>query len=104
MERMGRMGRGGKCSVFTVNYLLCLNMPKSSKPKSTPEPDWNYEETVAQVEAIISQMEAGDMDLAEVFEQFTLAVEYLKQCESFLAQKRSQMDIMIETLNEEPDF
>jgi len=79
-------------------------MPKSSKPNSTPQSDWNYEETVAQIEAIISQMEAGDMDLAEVFEQFTLAVDYLKECEQFLAQKRSQMDLMIETLSEDPDF
>ncbi|MDJ1177409.1 exodeoxyribonuclease VII small subunit [Roseofilum sp. BLCC_M91] len=79
-------------------------MPKSSKSNSTPQSDWNYEETVAQVEAIISQMEAGDMDLAEVFDQFTLAVEYLKQCESFLAQKRSQMDLLIETLSEDPEF
>ncbi|HBQ98906.1 MULTISPECIES: exodeoxyribonuclease VII small subunit [Roseofilum] len=79
-------------------------MPKSSKNNSTPQSDWNYEETVAQVEAIINQMEAGDMDLAEVFNQFTRAVEYLKECESFLAHKRSQMDLMIETLSEDPDF
>lgn len=79
-------------------------MPKSSKRNSTAQPDWNYEETVAQVEAIISQMETGDLDLAEVFDQFTLAVEYLKQCERFLAQKRSQMDLMIETLSEDPEF
>ncbi|MDJ1169288.1 exodeoxyribonuclease VII small subunit [Roseofilum sp. BLCC_M154] len=79
-------------------------MPKSSKRNSTAQPEWNYEETVAQVEAIISQMETGDLDLAEVFDQFTLAVEYLKECERFLAQKRSQMDLMIETLSEEPEF
>ncbi len=64
--------------------------------------DWNYEATVAKVEGIIRQIEAGKLELADVFEEFTAAVEYLRQCESFLQERQQQMDLLIETLADEP--
>lgn len=67
-------------------------------------PEWNYEQTVAEVETIISQIEAGELDLAEVFDKFAVAVDYLRQCDRFLAQRRQQMDLLIETLADDPDF
>ena len=65
---------------------------------------WNYEATVAQVETIIEQIEAGELELAEVFEQFAAAVNYLSQCEAFLVQRQQQMDLLIETLTPDSDF
>lgn len=65
---------------------------------------WNYEATVAQVETIIEQIEAGELELAEVFEQFTTAAKYLRQCEAFLQERQQQMDLLIETLETESDF
>lgn len=77
----------------------------SSNQTNTPFPEtWNYEATVAQVETIIKQIEAGELELAEVFEQFTAAVRYLRQCEAFLQERQQQMDLLIETLEEESDF
>jgi len=71
----------------------------SSKQVDTSLPEsWNYETTVAEVELIIKQIEAGELELAEVFEQFTTAVEYLNQCQNFLIQRQQQMDVLIETL------
>lgn len=64
-----------------------------SLPKS-----WNYEATVAEVETIIKQIESGKLELAEVFDQFATAVEYLRQCDAFLSQRQQQMDLLIETL------
>jgi len=78
-----------------------LNSNKADLP--LPEA-WNYEATVAQVETIIEQIEAGELELAEVFEQFTAAVKYLRQCESFLQERQQQMDLLIETLTDESDF
>lgn len=66
--------------------------------------DWNYEETVDRIEAIIDRVESGDLPLEEVFEQFAVAVECLQQCESFLARGKDQMDLAIELLAAEPDF
>jgi exodeoxyribonuclease VII small subunit len=70
---------------------------------SLPE-SWNYEATVVQVETIIEQIEAGELELAEVFDQFAAAVKHLRQCEAFLTQRQQQMELLIETLEAESDF
>jgi exodeoxyribonuclease VII small subunit len=62
---------------------------------------WNYEAKVAEIEGIIARIEAGELDLEAVFEQFASAVEYLRQCESFLQQRQQQVDLLIETLSDE---
>ncbi|BAY67391.1 exodeoxyribonuclease VII small subunit [Anabaena sp. FACHB-709] len=61
----------------------------------------NYEAKVAEIEAIISRIESGELELEAVFEQFANAVEYLRQCDTFLQQRQQQMDLLIETLNDE---
>lgn len=66
--------------------------------------NWNYEATVAKVEAIIEQIEMGKLELAEVFEEFTSAVEYLRQCDRFLQDRQQQVDLVLETLTDEADF
>jgi exodeoxyribonuclease VII small subunit len=84
---------------------------KRSEPKTPPTPqvdelaaDWRYEETVAEVETIIDQIERGELDLADVFDQFTIAVQRLRQCEMFLNRQQQQVDLLIETLLDEPDL
>jgi exodeoxyribonuclease VII small subunit len=64
-------------------------------------PDWNYEATVAKVEAIISRIETGELELADVFDQFATAVEHLRQCEAFLIHHQQQMDLLVETILDE---
>ena len=64
-------------------------------------PNWSYEATVEQIEAIVSQLETGELPLANVFDRFTTAVEQLQQCEAFLAEKRQQVDLLIEVLDDE---
>ncbi|MGK7877951.1 MAG: exodeoxyribonuclease VII small subunit [Xenococcaceae cyanobacterium] len=65
---------------------------------------FNYEETVAEIEQIIRQVESGSLPLEEVFEQFAIAVEHLHQCETFLTQGKQRMNLLIETLEEELEF
>jgi len=72
------------------------------KTTSTNEMDGgNYEAKVAEIETIITRIEAGELKLEEVFEQFAAAVEYLRQCETFLQQRQQQVNLLIETLNDE---
>ena len=73
------------------------------KPLKTSQ-HWNYEATVAEVEAIITQIEAGELELEEVFDQFADAVKHLQQCEAFLQKRQQQIDLLIETLTDEPQF
>jgi exodeoxyribonuclease VII small subunit len=69
-------------------------MPK----KATPAETWNYEATVATVEAIIADLESGNLPLASVLAQFEQAVQALNQCETYLQEKQQQVDLLIETL------
>ncbi|MEH1927897.1 MAG: exodeoxyribonuclease VII small subunit [Nostoc sp.] len=71
------------------------------KGASNSEEGWNYEAKVSEIEEIIARIEAGELELSAVFEQFATAVEYVRQCESFLQQRQQQVDLLIETLNQE---
>jgi exodeoxyribonuclease VII small subunit len=62
---------------------------------------WNYEAKVAEVERIITQIEAGKLELEEVFDKFATAVEYLQECENFLQSSQQKVDLLIETLKDE---
>lgn len=66
--------------------------------------DWRYEETMQEVEAIISEIELGRLDLADVFDRFAEAITYLRQCEAFLAERQGQMELLIEELGDETEF
>ena len=59
---------------------------------------WSYEASVARIETLIQQLEAGDLPLADVFTQFEKAVTTLNQCETYLEEKQKQVDLLIETL------
>jgi exodeoxyribonuclease VII small subunit len=72
--------------------------PAAIDPPMTDK--WQYETSVTQVEAILHLIESGDMDLADVFEQFTVAIGHLKQCEQFLGDRQEQVDLLIETLTD----
>ncbi|MBN3963337.1 exodeoxyribonuclease VII small subunit [Nostoc sp. NMS8] len=71
------------------------------KGASSSEESWNYEAKVAEIEGIITRIEAGELELEAVFDQFATAVEYLRQCEGFLQQRQQQVDLLIETLSQE---
>lgn len=66
--------------------------------------NWNYETTVAVIESIVSRLETGELELAEVFEQFEQAVGHLRDCEQFLKSKQQQMDLLVETLEDDAAF
>lgn len=77
-------------------------MVKSNHDSNSDSPlTGNYESKVAEIEKIIARIEAGHLDLAEVFDQFATAVEYLRECESFLQQRQQQVDLLIETLTDD---
>lgn len=72
---------------------------KATQSNAIPE-DWKYESAVEQVEAIVDRLEAGELELGEVFEQFQQAVQSLNQCEQFLQDKQEQVSLLIETLED----
>jgi exodeoxyribonuclease VII small subunit len=63
-----------------------------------PSDNWRYESAIAEVEAIIQQIESGELDLSEVIDQFQNAAHTLQQCEAFLTQKQNEVELMIAEL------
>lgn len=79
-------------------WFFSLPMPAKS---TVPQPNaWSYEEAVATVEAIVADLESGRLSLADVLTQFEQAVQTLQRCETYLADKRSQVELLIETLED----
>lgn len=87
-----------------VSKLQAAVEPDASRSDRELTQTWNYEATVKKVEAIVAQIEAGELELAEVFDQFSAAIAYLNQCEMFLHERQQQMDLLIETLTDESEF
>ena len=77
-----------------------LKSDNSEQPSVLLEHEWRYETTVKKIEAAIAQIESGELDLADVFDQFSEAVEDLRLCETFLSDRQQQVDLLIETLSE----
>ena len=73
-----------------------------SDPSASLPSDWQYEAAVDKVEAIIQDIEGGELELADIFDQFSIAVQELHTCESFLQHHRHQVELLVETLANEP--
>ncbi|AFY46175.1 exonuclease VII small subunit [Nostoc sp. PCC 7524] len=74
---------------------------RNNSSNSDPVFHGNYEDKIAEIEKIIAQIESGNLELESVFDQFATAVEYLRQCETFLQQRQQQVDLLIETLSDD---
>ncbi len=77
---------------------------KKTTTKTAKDKNWNYEATVSTLETIIDEIESGNLELAEVFDKFAWAVAALQECENFLAEKKKQMNLLIETLEDDAEF
>jgi exodeoxyribonuclease VII small subunit len=72
--------------------------PAKSKPKK--DAVWQYEETVEKIEEIIDQIENGTLDLETVFDRFSEATGYLKECDQFLSERQEKIELLIEILGD----
>ncbi|MGK7943984.1 MAG: exodeoxyribonuclease VII small subunit [Microcystaceae cyanobacterium] len=65
---------------------------------------WNFEETVAQVETAIADIESGNLPLDTIFKKFEEAVQQVRECEDFLNCGQEKMDLLIEILDQPIEF
>ena len=73
---------------------------RNNSATSMPSTGGSYEAKIAEIETIITRIEGGELELADVFAEFATAVEYLRECDSFLQQRQQQVDLLIETLQD----
>jgi exodeoxyribonuclease VII small subunit len=90
-------------SPFLWIEIMTIEADYSQMDSDLP-PDWRYEATIQEIESIINEIEAGHLDLADVFERFSAAILYLRQCETFLVSRQGQMELLIEELGDETEF
>jgi exodeoxyribonuclease VII small subunit len=74
---------------------------RNNSANSIPANGGSYEAKIAEIETIITRIEGGELELADVFTEFATAVEYLRECDSFLQQRQQQVDLLIETLQDD---
>lgn len=85
-------------SFIEANSDSAFQATPAASVEGTLPPGWKYEETVIEIESIIQQIETGELELAQVFDQFSIAVQRLRQCEVFLTRQQQKVDLVIETL------
>lgn len=71
-----------------------------AKATTKKKPVWQYEQTVEKIEEIIDQIEEGTLDLETVFDRFSEATGYLKECDQFLSERQEKIELLIETLGD----
>jgi exodeoxyribonuclease VII small subunit len=69
-------------------------MPKKSDPvESSIDPQLRYEDAVAELEGLISQMESGKFSLEETLGAYKRGAELLKHCQQVLEQVEHQVKV-----------
>jgi exodeoxyribonuclease VII small subunit len=74
---------------------------RNNSVKSISANGGSYEAKIAEIETIITRIEGGELQLADIFAEFATAVKYLQECDSFLQQQQQQVDLLIETLQDD---
>ncbi len=70
-----------------------------SADETDPQPDkpvkkLDFETVLAQLEAIVGQLEQGQVGLTDSLEQYENGVKYLKQCYKLLEQAETRVEIL----------
>ena len=67
-------------------------MTTKSEPKTPP----NFEAAIAELEAIVAQMESGNLPLDQSLQTYKRGVELLQSCQQSLADAEQQVRILTE--------
>jgi exodeoxyribonuclease VII small subunit len=69
---------------------------------SEAQPD--FEQALAQLEAIVEQLEQGDLSLDESLQQFERGVQLTRTCQSALKQAEQKVEILLRRTGELNEF
>ena len=65
------------------------------------EPDPNFEETLAELEKLIVNLEAGDLSLDESLSGFKHGIELARQCQAALDNAQQTVELLTNNQDEE---
>lgn len=85
---------------------VAAKKPKSEdgtvQTASEAQPD--FEQALAQLEAIVEQLEQGDLSLDESLQQFERGVQLTRTCQSALKQAEQKVEILLRRTGELSEF
>ncbi len=83
-----------------------MKKTKSDEPISTasvqPPPD--FEQALAELEAIVERLERGDLSLDESLQQFERGVQLTRTCQGALKQAEQKVEILLRRTGELNEF
>jgi exodeoxyribonuclease VII small subunit len=74
----------------------------ATQKESEAQPD--FEQALAQLEAIVEQLEQGDLSLDESLQQFEHGVQLTRTCQSALKQAEQKVEILLRRTGELNEF
>ncbi|WP_222436061.1 exodeoxyribonuclease VII small subunit [Rubripirellula reticaptiva] len=66
----------------------------NSSSASKPEESINFEDALAEVEAIVARLESGDLGLTESLGEYETGIKRLKQCHRLLAAAEQRVSVL----------
>jgi exodeoxyribonuclease VII small subunit len=70
-------------------------------PDSTPEEQPKFEDALAELEAIVKQLEGGNLPLDEMMARYERGVQSLKLCREMLDKAEKRIEILVKGENGE---
>jgi exodeoxyribonuclease VII small subunit len=75
-------------------------MPRVPAPKAEPSaptaPPFDFEQTMAELEAVVARLEQGDVPLEEALKAFERGVALTRACQEALAAAEQKVEILLE--------
>lgn len=68
--------------------------------KKHPEPPFNFENAIAELEAIVVAMEHADLPLEEALERYQRGIALLRKCQSTLNAAEQRIRVLEDEANE----
>ena len=78
-----------------ANQKLRSPEPAGENPAETPSSSPDFERSLAELEAIVDKLEAGDLSLDESLKQFERGVQLTRVCQTALKQAEHKVEILM---------
>jgi exodeoxyribonuclease VII small subunit len=72
--------------------------------KKTNKDDFSFEEGLEKLEAIVEEMESGELKLDELVKRYEAGSKLLAQCDKRIAEAEAKIEILQNENAEDPEF